>query len=151
MADITPQQLLTKLQEATKSVDGTNFLRTIMLLLERGIECDGSGKAYILGRVGYEYNDEIYYSNESGGSIPESIFLSKRLAEEARDREEMLAFRNTAITQYCYDADDVFCDTDEVLRIWREDVATTKPEWKERDLFKDFDGWQDMPLQPITS
>lgn len=39
---------------------------------------------YVVGEVGFEYNDEIYYRGQGGGSTPIRLFKSKEAAEAER-------------------------------------------------------------------
>lgn len=71
---------------------------------------------YVVLQKGFEYNDEVYSTTESGGGNPHKIFFTKEGAEEEVEKMNIEEFKQTNITQYSYDIEDICDDSDELLQ-----------------------------------
>lgn len=85
-----------------------------------------NNKAYVVCIIAYEYNDEVYYTPESGGLIPENVFLDPDKANEycaTKNAEflELLMKTNyrgdSEIGDYAYEVSDIFNDPDRISEI----------------------------------
>ena len=144
------QGLLSGIQDCLQEEGGPNFLRTVMGLIKKGVKCDGSGRAYILGEVGFEYNDEISYTPENGGSHPLKILFDKEEAQACRKKREREMWRDTTPGQYCYSpSDELGCDGVEVQKIWLAEMRKLKGESYNMDLWEDMAGHNDTPFRDL--
>ena len=71
---------------------------------------------YVVLQKGFEYNDEIYSSSESGGGNPHKIFFTKEGAKEEVEKLNIEEFKQTNITEYTYDIEDIWDDPNELLQ-----------------------------------
>lgn len=71
---------------------------------------------YVVLQKGFEYNDEVYSTTESGGGNPHKIFFTKEGAEEEVEKMNIEEFKQTNITHYSYDIEDICDDSDELLQ-----------------------------------
>lgn len=67
-------------------------------------------KYYIIQKVGYEYNDEVYYRAEDGGGTPEYVFLDKDKAQKSCDEKNIKELSGLNIFEYGYSSDEIFED-----------------------------------------
>lgn len=65
---------------------------------------------YVITEVGYEYNDEIYTENDSGGGTPVKVYLDKAKAEAEGTKMNLDALMSCEIGSYAYDLDDIIDD-----------------------------------------
>lgn len=77
-------------------------------------------KAYVIVRIGYEYNDEIYYSHDRSGH-PTLVFFSKQSAHEKVRELNAVEFKSTNISEYYYEISEVCDDLDE-LQLFVDDL-----------------------------
>ena len=73
--------------------------------------------AYVVLQKGFEYNDEVYSQSESGGGHPHKIFFTIEAAKEEVDKINITEFKQTNITDYSYDIEDICDDPDELLSL----------------------------------
>ena len=71
--------------------------------------------AFVILQKGFEYNDEIYSQSESGGGNPHKIFFTREGCSEEVERMNIKQFKETNITEYSYDVEDVCDDPEELL------------------------------------
>jgi len=71
--------------------------------------------AFVILQKGFEYNDEIYSQSESGGGNPHKIFFTREGCSEEVERMNIKEFKETNITQYSYDIEDICDDPEELL------------------------------------
>ena len=71
-------------------------------------------KAYVILQRGFEYNDEIYSSQESGSGFPKTIFFTEKTALEQVRKLNIAEFKSQNLSDYCYDIEDI-CDDVEKL------------------------------------
>lgn len=63
---------------------------------------------YVVLRLGYEYNDEIYYRGESEGGSPIKIFHDKQIAEHyCKVKNIQMLKSGRAPYEYCYNYDEI--------------------------------------------
>jgi hypothetical protein len=73
-------------------------------------------KSYIILKKGYEYNDEIYSEFDSGAGRPHRVFLNRESANKECQKLDIKEFKETNITEYAYDIEDVLnCTESELL------------------------------------
>jgi hypothetical protein len=73
--------------------------------------------AYVVLQKGFEYNDEVYSQSESGGGHPHKIFFTEEAARQEVKRMNLKEFKETNITEYSYDIEDICDDPDELLNL----------------------------------
>ena len=64
-------------------------------------------KGYVLSRVDYQYNDEVYSQGEGDGVNPEKIFMDKETALKECEKLNVKMFRGLNIHSYTYDIEDL--------------------------------------------
>lgn len=72
-------------------------------------------KGYIVLQKGFEYNDEVYSETESGGGHPQKIYFNRETALEEVKRLNIKEFKETNISLYSYDIEDICEDIEELL------------------------------------
>lgn len=72
---------------------------------------------YVITEVGYEYNDEIYRENDSGGGTPVKVYLDKAKAEAEVGKMNLESLVTCEIGQYAYDLEDIINDMDSFEKI----------------------------------
>lgn len=70
---------------------------------------------YVVLQKGFEYNDEVYSQSESGGGHPHKIFFTIEAAREEVEKMNLKEFKETNITEYTYDIEDICDDPDDLL------------------------------------
>lgn len=68
---------------------------------------------YIIQRIGFEYNDEVYHTSESGGGKPEMVYVDAQKAKDACDELNAAEMSGLQIMEYGYSLSDVFRNSDE--------------------------------------
>jgi hypothetical protein len=63
---------------------------------------------YIIQRIGYEYNDEVYHTTESGGGTPEKVYSDKQKAQDRCDELNATELSGCAIMEYGYSFEEIF-------------------------------------------
>jgi hypothetical protein len=71
--------------------------------------------AYVILQKGFEYNDEVYSQSGSGAGHPHKIFFTKEAAREEVVKMNINEFKQTNITEYSYEIEDICDDPDELL------------------------------------
>jgi hypothetical protein len=74
-------------------------------------------KYYIIQRLNWEYNDEVYHTSESGGGTPEKIYSDAQKAQDKCDELNAAEMSGLRIMEYGYDLDDVFRNSDKANAI----------------------------------
>ena len=64
-------------------------------------------KAYVVMEVGWEYNDEVYYTTEDKAGKPSVVYKDKNKAEEVCRKCNIDKLLQEDLIHYCYDIDDV--------------------------------------------
>lgn len=67
-------------------------------------------KVYVIGRVGWEYNDEVMYRAEGGGSLPTQAFRDKQKAENFCKQKNIEWIVENQLADYIYSMDELFED-----------------------------------------
>jgi len=63
---------------------------------------------YVLVRIGFEYNDEVYYNNQGGSNgEPVKVFHDKKLANLYCQKKNIEELKRNEIGQYCYGLDEI--------------------------------------------
>lgn len=62
---------------------------------------------YVLVRIGYEYNDEIYYNRGGSGGEPVKVFHDKKLAHLYCQKKNIDELKKEEIGHYCYSLDEI--------------------------------------------
>lgn len=57
-------------------------------------------EAYIIMKIGYEYNDEYNYCNDRNSGYPQAIFFNKESAEAERYNIEVMCHKDQDISEY---------------------------------------------------
>ena len=65
---------------------------------------------YVITEIGYEYNDEIYSQNDSGGGTPIRVFLDKEKAQAEVNRMNIDSLISCEIGSYAYDLEEIIDD-----------------------------------------
>jgi len=73
--------------------------------------------AYVVLQKGFEYNDEVYSQAESGGGHPHKIFFTEESARKEVERMNLEELKQTNITDYTYDIEDICDDPDGLLEL----------------------------------
>ena len=97
--------------------------------------------AYVVLQKGYEYNDEVHSQAESGGGHPHKIFFTQEGAREEVERMNINEFKNTNISEYFYDVDEVCDDPDELLNFCnllneKYGKIESKDRWSQPDEYR---------------
>lgn len=74
-------------------------------------------KLYVVGKIGYEYNDEIYYKGGSGGIEPVTVYTSKERATAEAQKANLEQFLKEDFMAYCYDVEDIFNDINSAQKL----------------------------------
>lgn len=77
-------------------------------------------KYYIIQRIGYEYNDEVYHTTEFGSGTPEKVYSDKQKAQEKCDELNAKELSGIPIMEYGYSTDEIFCSLDKANKVLRE-------------------------------
>lgn len=75
---------------------------------------------YIIQRIGYEYNDEIYHTTESGGGTPEKIYSDTQKAQDKCDELNATEMSGLRIMEYGYSLKDIFRNSDKANDVLSE-------------------------------
>lgn len=67
-------------------------------------------KYYIVQRIGFAYNDEVYTESEGGGGTPEKVFKNKTDAEALADKKNAEELSNCRLCEYGYGFSDTCRD-----------------------------------------
>jgi len=68
---------------------------------------------YVVQKIGYEYNDEIYHTSEYDGfSKSVEVFLDENKANEQAKQRNIAEFRGNDIGHYCYGLDEIINEED---------------------------------------
>ena len=68
---------------------------------------------YVVQKIGYEYNDEIYHTSEYDGfSKSIEVFLDRAKANEQANQRNIAEFRGNDIGHYCYGLDEIINEED---------------------------------------
>ena len=70
---------------------------------------------YVVLQKGFEYNDEVYSESESGGGHPRKIYFNKQTALDEVKRLNINEFKNTDISLYSYEIEDICENPEELL------------------------------------
>lgn len=65
---------------------------------------------YVITEIGYEYNDEIYSQNDSGGGTPVRVFLDKEKAQAEVNKMNIASLVSCEIGSYSYDLEEIIDD-----------------------------------------
>jgi hypothetical protein len=84
-------------------------------------------KAYVILQRGFEYNDEIYSSQDSGCGFPKKIFYTKEGAKEEVLRLNINEMKSSNITDYAYDVEDICDDVEELTNFCKKMLETYGP------------------------
>jgi len=71
--------------------------------------------AFVVLRKGFEYNDEIYSQSENSGGNPHKVFFTREGCSEEVERMNIKEFKETNISEYSYDIEDICDDPEELL------------------------------------
>jgi hypothetical protein len=71
--------------------------------------------AFVVLRKGFEYNDEIYSQSENSGGNPHKVFFTREGCSEEVERMNIKEFKETNITEYSYNIEDICDDPEELL------------------------------------
>lgn len=109
---------------------------------------------YVIGKIGYEYNDEVYhrpYGCENA-SEPVSVYRSRENAEAECRRQNAAEFAKmddewNGLGSFGYDSDEIFDDEDAAVALLRKYGAIDEDEYPDSDelndlfptLFKDYE------------
>ena len=63
---------------------------------------------YVVCKIGYEYNDEIYYAPETDTAVPVKAYRSKEKADAEANKLNLKEFRDIEIEGYSYDLEGLF-------------------------------------------
>ena len=96
---------------------------------------------YVVLQKGYEYNDEIYSQAESGGGHPHKIFFTQEGAREEVEKMNISEFKNTNISEYFYDVEDICDDPEELLNFCNSlnekyGKVEAKDKWSQPDEYR---------------
>ena len=79
---------------------------------------------YVVGKVGFQYNDEIYFRGEVVGVTPQVAFRSKEKAEEVALEKNIQTLKEISgddwyngLNAYCYDYEEIFSDARELYQL----------------------------------
>jgi len=97
--------------------------------------------AYVVLQKGFEYNDEVYSQAESGGGHPHKIFFTQEGAREEVEKMNISEFKNTNISEYSYDIEDICDDPDELLNFCNSlnekyGKIESKDRWSQPDEYR---------------
>lgn len=67
-------------------------------------------KVYVIGRVGWEYNDEVMYRGEGGGSVPTMAYKNKEVAEKACSDMNIEWLLKERLESFCFSLDELFTE-----------------------------------------
>ena len=70
---------------------------------------------YIILQKGFEYNDEVYSEPENGGGHPKKIYFNRENALSEVKRLNIKDFKETNISLYSYEIEDICEDPEELL------------------------------------
>lgn len=62
---------------------------------------------YVLVRIGFEYNDEIYYNQGGSDGEPVKVFRDKELADLYCRQKNLEQMKNEDLGRYCYGLDEI--------------------------------------------
>ena len=97
--------------------------------------------AYVVLQKGFEYNDEVYSQAESGSGHPHKIFFTEEAAREEVERMNIKELKETNITEYAYDIEDICDYPDELLEFCNSlnekyGKIETKDRWNTPDEYR---------------
>lgn len=74
-------------------------------------------RIYVVGEIGWEYNDETYYRSHYNQSIPKGAFTHLSEAEDYCDRKNLEFLRSINLEYYGYHVDEIFSDLDKASEL----------------------------------
>jgi hypothetical protein len=95
---------------------------------------------YMVGAVGYEYNDEIYYRGENDAVTPVMLYTSLEKAEAEAVRLTLSDLRTTELNQYAWCIEDIILDTKAHKRAVEDLMEKYSPGWE----VKAYEGYEEM-------
>jgi hypothetical protein len=99
---------------------------------------------YVVLQKGFEYNDEVYSESDSGGGHPRKIYFNKQTALAEVKRLNINEFKNTDISLYSYEIEDICENTEELLDFCK----SLKEKYGEIPCENNFDSPDEYRLHP---
>lgn len=85
-------------------------------------------KMYVLVRINFEYNDEIYYNHGGSNGEPVKVFHDKNLAELYCRQKNLQQMKKEDIGHYCYGLEDI--DGGRLINILEDIGVDTSSSWE---------------------
>lgn len=109
--------------------DETNYLEPRMPTKKKEDAAVAKSPLFVVSRIEFEYNDEIY-SDRTGGGTPVCVYHDRAEAEKKRAELEYRDFKGAELCEYCYDWEDVLAyDVAEVSNRLIEVFGTKRLGW----------------------
>jgi len=87
-------------------------------------------KLYMVGAIGYEYNDEVFYRGESESVTPVILYRSVEKAEAEAARLTLSDLRDADLSDYAWGVEDLVRDTKVHKRALEDLMEKYSPGWE---------------------
>jgi hypothetical protein len=87
-------------------------------------------KLYMVGAIGYEYNDEVFYRGESESVTPVILYRSVEKAEAEAARLTLSDLRDAELSDYAWCVEDLVRDTKVHKRALEDLMEKYSPGWE---------------------